>query len=271
MHDGNTRRQGKDECFEEDRETMTCSPTVMTRVEIKQSDPKGPSRYNYQDTKDRSRSNFYGRRKTKTEADEILSSSCIGNLRGGKCRKTRLTLSDTLYTYTWTRVLLPSWSLRRQRLLPSCCRRDWPREESCWWITDVHDGWSVDFQFRARCLYVERVEQQRRSRCGTTLVVCYSGIREEEGVGVVQRQMHSLVLCLKMLALVHGQAAGSATEAVALRAKLAGVADFAKQLALVLGAVCRVEQFAAKTCNTRSSSVVGNYGTSCWMYSSFEA
>lgn len=119
---------------------------------------------------------------------------------------------------------------------------------------------------------MERVEQQRCSQCGTTLVVCYSGIREKEGVGVevVQWQMHSLVLRLKMLALVHGQAASSATEAVAFRAELAGVANFAKQLALVLGAVCRVEQFAAKTCNTRSLSVVGDYGASCSMYSSVE-
>lgn len=119
-------------------------------------------------------------------------------------------------------------------------------------------------------LYVERVEQQRCSRHGTTLVVCYSGIREEKGVGieVVRRQMHSLVLRLKMFALVHGQTASSATEAVALRAELTAVADFAKQLALVLGTVCRVERFAAKTCNTRSSSVVGYYGTFCWMYSS---
>jgi len=70
------------------------------------------------------------------------------------------------------------------------------------------------------------------------------------GVEVARRRMHSLALRLKMLALVHGQATSSATEAVALRAELAGVADFAKQLALVLGAVCRVEQFAAKTCNT---------------------
>lgn len=69
--------------------------------------------------------------------------------------------------------------------------------------------------------------------------------------------MHSLVLRLQMLALVHGQAASSAAEAVALGTELAAVADFAVQLALVLGAVCRVEQFAAKTCNTRSSPVVG--------------
>lgn len=71
-----------------------------------------------------------------------------------------------------------------------------------------------------------------------------------------RRQMHSLALLLQMLALVRGQAASSAAEAVALRAELAAVADFAVQLALVLGAVCRVERFAAKTCNTRSSAVV---------------
>lgn len=63
--------------------------------------------------------------------------------------------------------------------------------------------------------------------------------------------MHSLALRLEMLALVHGQAASTAAEAVALRTELTAVADFAVQLALVLGAVCRVEQFAAKTCNTR--------------------
>lgn len=81
------------------------------------------------------------------------------------------------------------------------------------------------------------------------MVVCYSGIREEKGVGieVVRRQMHSLVLRLKMFALVHGQTASSATEAVALRAELTAVANFAIQLALVLGTVCRVERFAAKT------------------------
>lgn len=65
-----------------------------------------------------------------------------------------------------------------------------------------------------------------------------------------------------MVALVHGEAASSATEAVALRAKLAAVADFAVQLALVLGTVCRVEQFTAKTCNTRSSPAVGDYDAS---------
>jgi hypothetical protein len=59
--------------------------------------------------------------------------------------------------------------------------------------------------------------------------------------------MHSLALRLKMVALVHGEAASSATEAVALRAKLAAMAVFAEQLAFVLGAVCRVEQFTAKT------------------------
>lgn len=74
--------------------------------------------------------------------------------------------------------------------------------------------------------------------------------------------MHSLALRLKMLAAVHGQATSSATEAIALRAELTAVADFAEQLALVLGAVCRVERFAAKTCNTRSSHVVGDYAAS---------
>lgn len=80
--------------------------------------------------------------------------------------------------------------------------------------------------------------------------------------------MHSLALRLKMLALVHRQAASSATEAVTLRAEFAAVADFAEQLALVLGAVCRVEQFAAKTCNTWSLPVVGDYAASWMLHSS---
>lgn len=98
-------------------------------------------------------------------------------------------------------------------------------------------------------------------RCG----VHYSGIRKDEGIGVevARQRMHSLALRLQMLALVHGQAASSAAESIALRAELAAVADFAKQLSLVLGAVCRVERFAAKTCNTRSSYVVEDYGVSC--------
>jgi len=101
---------------------------------------------------------------------------------------------------------------------------------------------------------VERVEQQRCSRRETTLVVRYSGIREEEGVRVeVCGGMHSLVLRLKMFALVHGQASSSTTKAVAFRAELAAVADFAIQLALVLGAVCRVESLVAKTYNIRPS------------------
>lgn len=82
-------------------------------------------------------------------------------------------------------------------------------------------------------------------------------------VEVGWRQMHSLALRLKMLALVHGQATSSTTETIALRTEFAAVADFAKQLALVLGTVCRVEHFAAKTCNTRSLLVVGYYGLSC--------
>jgi hypothetical protein len=82
--------------------------------------------------------------------------------------------------------------------------------------------------------------------------------------------MHSLGLRLKTFAFVHGQAASSATEAVAFRAELAAMADFAIQLALVLGAVCRVERFAAKTCNIRSSPIVGNYRASCWIYSCVE-
>lgn len=69
-----------------------------------------------------------------------------------------------------------------------------------------------------------------------------------------------------MLSLVHGQAASSATESITLRTEFASVADFAKQLALVLGAICRVEQFAAKTCNTRSSYIIEDYGVSCCEY-----
>lgn len=59
--------------------------------------------------------------------------------------------------------------------------------------------------------------------------------------------MHSLALRLQMFALVHRQGPGTATESVTLRAELTAVAGFAKQLALVLGAVCRVERFVAKT------------------------
>jgi len=83
--------------------------------------------------------------------------------------------------------------------------------------------------------------------------------------------MHSLALRLKVLAFVHGQTAGSATEAVALRTELAAVAHFAVQLALVLGAVCRVQRFAAKTCNIRSLPVVGDYGASWLEHSSAKA
>jgi len=108
--------------------------------------------------------------------------------------------------------------------------------------------------FRAERIYMEKkwTGNQIYFHCGITLKICYLGIRGERDVGVevARRRVHSLALRLKMLALVHGQTASSATEAVALRAELAGVADFAKQLALVLGAVCRVEHFTAKTCNT---------------------
>lgn len=58
--------------------------------------------------------------------------------------------------------------------------------------------------------------------------------------------MHSLAT-LQMLALVHGQTTGATTETIALRAELAGMADFAEKLTLVLGAVRRVEKLSAKT------------------------
>lgn len=58
--------------------------------------------------------------------------------------------------------------------------------------------------------------------------------------------MHSLV-ALELLALIHGEAAGAAAEAVALRAEFASVAVLAVKLAVVLRAVCRVEQLAAET------------------------
>ena len=56
-------------------------------------------------------------------------------------------------------------------------------------------------------------------------------------------------MALEMLALIHGKAAGTTTESVALGPEFAAVADFAEELTVVLGAVCRVEQFAAQTCN----------------------
>lgn len=68
-------------------------------------------------------------------------------------------------------------------------------------------------------------------------VICYSGVRKEEDIGILRcarQRMHSLALRLQMFAAVHGQAASSATESVTLRAELAAVADFTKQLALVL-------------------------------------
>jgi hypothetical protein len=58
--------------------------------------------------------------------------------------------------------------------------------------------------------------------------------------------MHSLVAA-EVLALIHGEAAGATAEAVALGSELPTVADFAEELAVVLRAVCRVEQFAAET------------------------
>lgn len=58
--------------------------------------------------------------------------------------------------------------------------------------------------------------------------------------------MHSLAT-LQMLALVHGKTTGATTETIALRAELAGMADFAEKLTLVLGAVRRVEKLSAKT------------------------
>jgi hypothetical protein len=60
--------------------------------------------------------------------------------------------------------------------------------------------------------------------------------------------MHSLV-ALELLALIHRKAASATTEAVAFGSEFATVADSAEKFAFVLTAVCRVEQFAAKTCN----------------------
>ena len=54
-------------------------------------------------------------------------------------------------------------------------------------------------------------------------------------------------MALEVIALVHGEAAGATAEAVALGAEFASVADFAEELAVVLRAVCRVEQLAAET------------------------
>lgn len=45
--------------------------------------------------------------------------------------------------------------------------------------------------------------------------------------------MHSLV-ALEVLALIHGEAAGAAAEAIALGSELATVADFAEELTVVL-------------------------------------
>lgn len=200
---------------------------------------------------------------------------------------------NALYTYIRRRAL-PGFLLQvrtRWRLLPSCCRRDRPRRRihADGSQTGVHDwsvgrsGWSVwCFNFartvdgclreetRGEKWEVERREGDRSEmlpRLWDRKVLGYA-IQEQKGVEEGREisgckievwSMHSLALRLKMLALVHGQAASSAAEAVALRAELTAVADFAVQLALVLGAVCRVEQFAAKTCNTRSSPVVGDY------------
>lgn len=47
---------------------------------------------------------------------------------------------------------------------------------------------------------------------------------------------------------VHGQAAGTAAEAVTLRAVLAGVAVLAEELLLVLGAVGGVQGLVAHAC-----------------------
>lgn len=58
--------------------------------------------------------------------------------------------------------------------------------------------------------------------------------------------MHSLVT-LELIALIHGETTGSTAETVALGSKFAAMADFAEQFTVVLGAVCRVEQFAAET------------------------
>lgn len=58
--------------------------------------------------------------------------------------------------------------------------------------------------------------------------------------------MHSLV-ALEVIALIHGKAAGTTAETVALGAEFSSVADFAEEFTVVLRAVCRVEQLAAQT------------------------
>lgn len=58
--------------------------------------------------------------------------------------------------------------------------------------------------------------------------------------------MHSLV-ALELLALIRRKAASATTEAVTFRSEFTTVAGSAEELAFVLTAVCRVEQFAAKT------------------------
>ena len=55
-------------------------------------------------------------------------------------------------------------------------------------------------------------------------------------------------MALEVVSLIHGEAAGTAAEAVALGAEFTAVAVFAVKLAVVLGAVCRVEELAAQTC-----------------------
>lgn len=156
---------------------------------------------------------------------------------------------------------LPGRIRGRQRLLQSWTEsRDRPRRRN-----HADDGRSVGgfFSFaHMERIYVEKKWDRERSIVGTRWgMLLKEGKRREgcRGRGCARRQMHSLALRLKMLALIHGQAASSATEAVALRAELAGVADFAIQLVLMLGAVCRVERFIAKTCNTHGRCTSLNF------------
>lgn len=60
---------------------------------------------------------------------------------------------------------------------------------------------------------------------------------------------HGTLGVSEMLALVHGQAAGTTAEAVALGSKLAAVTLLAKQLAPVLASVGAVQPLVAKTAN----------------------
>lgn len=60
---------------------------------------------------------------------------------------------------------------------------------------------------------------------------------------------HGALSVSEVLALVHGQAAGTAAEAVALGSELAAVALLAKQLTPVLAGVGAIQPLVAKTAN----------------------